>query len=67
MVFIGLVVDSVSEVVNLKPENIEDVPEFSADLDTDYILGLAKTDGKVKILLDIEKMLNIYELSYNFV
>ena len=62
VVFIGLVVDSVSEVVNLKPENIEDVPEFSADLDTDYILGLAKTDGRVKILLDIEKMLNIDEL-----
>ena len=57
-VFVGLVVDEVSEVVNLNQEDIEESPEFSGDLDTDYILGLAKTDGGVKILLDIEGMLS---------
>ena len=61
-VFVGLVVDEVSEVVNLKREDIEDSPEFSVALDTDYILGLAKTDGGVKILLDIERMLNTEEI-----
>ena len=61
-VFVGLVVDEVSEVVNLNRDDIEDSPEFSVDLDTDYILGLAKTDDGVKILLDIEGMLNTDEI-----
>jgi len=61
-VFVGLVVDEVSEVVNLNQGDIEESPEFSGDLDTDYILGLAKTDGGVKILLDIEGMLNTEEI-----
>ena len=60
--FVGLVVDAVTEVVNLKPENIEDCPGFSANLDTDYILGLAKTEGAVKILLDVETMLSIEDI-----
>ncbi len=59
---VGLVVDGVSEVVNLKQEDIEESPEFSANLDTNYILGLAKTEGGVKILLDIENMLNTEEI-----
>jgi len=62
VVFVGLVVDSVSEVANLKPENIEACPEFSGTIDTDYILGMAKTEKDVKILLDIEKMLNVDEI-----
>jgi purine-binding chemotaxis protein CheW len=61
-VFVGLVVDEVSEVVNLNREDIEDSPEFSVDLDTNYILGLAKTEGGVKILLDIEGTLNTEEI-----
>lgn len=62
LVFIGLVVDSVSEVINLKAEDIEESPEFSANLDTKYIMGLAKTDGGVKILLDIEGMLSTEDI-----
>ncbi len=53
----GIIVDRVSEVLNISAENIEPVPEFGASIDTEYILGMGKTDQKVKILLDIEKIL----------
>jgi purine-binding chemotaxis protein CheW len=57
-VMIGIVVDSVSEVLNIKAEDIEDTPTFGTRLDIDYILGMAKMDGKVKILLDIDQVLS---------
>jgi purine-binding chemotaxis protein CheW len=53
----GIVVDSVSEVLNIKSEEIEDTPTFGVRLDTDYILGMAKVKGGVKILLEIDKVL----------
>jgi purine-binding chemotaxis protein CheW len=55
---IGIVVDSVSEVLTIKADEIEDTPTFGADFDSDYILGMAKMDGGVKILLDIDKVLS---------
>lgn len=54
---IGIVVDSVSEVLNVKGEDVEDTPTFGTQLDTDYILGIAKIEGGVKILLDINRVL----------
>lgn len=54
---IGLVVDSVSEVLNIKGGDIEDTPTFGIRLDTDYILGMAKVGKSVKILLDIDRVL----------
>jgi purine-binding chemotaxis protein CheW len=54
---VGIVVDSVSEVVNLKGEQIEPPPSFGATLDTEYILGMAKVDKSVVILLDIDRVL----------
>jgi purine-binding chemotaxis protein CheW len=60
---IGIVVDSVSEVVNIKGEDIEDTPTFGTRLDTDYILGMAKIEGGVKILLDIDRVLSSEEIS----
>ncbi|MBW2109025.1 MAG: purine-binding chemotaxis protein CheW [Deltaproteobacteria bacterium] len=57
MVPIGIVVDSVSEVLNIKGDDIEETPTFGAALDTDFILGMAKMEGGVKILLDIDKVL----------
>ncbi len=62
-VLIGSVVDSVSEVLNIKSEDIEDPPTFGANLNTEAILGMAKVDGTVKILLDIDQVLNIEELT----
>jgi purine-binding chemotaxis protein CheW len=57
-IVIGIVVDSVSEVLNIKNEDIEDTPTFGTTLNTDYILGMAKMEGKVKILLDIDAVLS---------
>ncbi len=59
---IGIVVDSVSEVINIKSTDIEDTPSFGMTLSTEYILGMAKMAGNVRILLDIDRVLNTYEL-----
>jgi len=59
---IGIVVDSVSEVVNIKGEDIEDTPTFGTKLDTEYILGMAKIGKGVKILLDINRVLSTEEI-----
>jgi len=60
---IGIVVDSVSEVLNIKGEDIEDTPTFGSRLNTDYILGMAKVDRNVKILLDIDRVLSEEEIA----
>jgi purine-binding chemotaxis protein CheW len=62
-VLIGIVVDSVSEVLNIKGMDIEDTPTFGIRVKTNYILGMAKMNGTVKILLDIDKVLSEEELS----
>ncbi|MFC1823387.1 chemotaxis protein CheW [Thermodesulfobacteriota bacterium] len=62
-VMMGIVVDSVSEVLNIKGEEIEDTPTFGSELNTNYILGMAKMEGGVKILLDIDCVLNTAEIS----
>jgi len=61
-VVIGIVVDSVSEVLNIKEEDIEDTPTFGTSLNTNYILGMAKMGGGVKILLDIDSVLGEEEI-----
>ena len=53
----GIVVDSVSEVLNIKNGDIEDTPSFGTKLKTEFILGMAKTGSNVKILLDIDLVL----------
>ena len=60
---IGLVVDTVSEVLNINSEDIEKAPTFGAKLNTDYILGMAKVEGGVKILLDIDRVLSQEEVA----
>ena len=60
---IGIVVDSVSEVLNIKGDDIEDTPTFGAKLNTEYILGMAKMEGGVKILLDIDQVLSSEEVA----
>lgn len=54
----GLVVDAVSEVQNIRSEEIENTPSFGTRLDTEYILGMAKLGKGVKILLDIDRVLD---------
>ena len=58
----GIVVDSVSEVLDIDNEHIQDRPNFGSKVNTDYILALGKSKGKVMILLDIEKVVYSKEL-----
>src|SRR4030042_3196101 len=59
----GVVVDSVSEVLNIGGEDIEPPPGFGGRINTTYILGIAKAKGSIKILLDIDRVLTIEELA----
>ena len=56
-VMMGIVVDSVSEVLNLSAAEIDDTPGFGDQVSTDFMLGLAKVKGSVKILLDLDRVL----------
>jgi purine-binding chemotaxis protein CheW len=62
-ILIGIVVDAVSEVLNIRSSEIEETPNFGASLETQYILGMAKMNGGVKILLDIDKVLSTEEVA----
>ena len=57
MVLMGVAVDSVSEVSDINVKDIEETPSFGISTNTDYILAIAKYKGRVKILLDIDKVL----------
>jgi purine-binding chemotaxis protein CheW len=59
----GVVVDSVSEVLNIRQSDIEETPNFGTKIDTDYILGMAKMSGGVKILLDIDRVMSEAEVT----
>ena len=61
-VLIGLIVDGVSEVLNLSGSDIEDPPDFGEGIATPFVLGIAKFKGSVKILLKIEDVLTLREL-----
>jgi len=61
-ILMGIVVDSVSEVLNIRGDDIEDAPTFGTSLDTDYISGIAKMEGGVKILLDIDEVLSAEDI-----
>jgi len=62
-ILIGIVVDSVSGILNIKADDIEDTPTFGTKLNTAYILGMAKVEGRVKILLDIDRVLSGEEVA----
>jgi purine-binding chemotaxis protein CheW len=62
-VHMGIVVDAVSEVLNVRQDDTEDTPTFGVKLNTDFILGMAKLGGGVKILLDIDRVLGPQDLS----
>jgi purine-binding chemotaxis protein CheW len=54
---VGMVVDSVSDVVALTPEQIRPAPEFGAAMDTEYLVGLGALEGRMLILVEIEKLM----------
>ncbi len=53
----GVVVDSVSDVTTLTPEQIKPAPAVTSSLDTDYLLGLGTIDDRMLILVDIDKLM----------
>jgi purine-binding chemotaxis protein CheW len=61
-VMMGVIVDGVSEVLSLAAADIEDTPDFGRGIETPYILGMAKTKGKVRMLLDIEQVLSTQDI-----
>lgn len=54
---VGIVVDGVSDVIALTPDQLKPAPEFSAALDTQYIMGLGTADERMIIVIDIEKLM----------
>jgi len=54
---VGILVDKVSEVIEIQGQNIEDAPSFGSEVDTNFILGMGKTNDTVTILLDIAEVL----------
>ncbi|MDP2256533.1 MAG: chemotaxis protein CheW [Rhodoferax sp.] len=58
----GMVVDSVSDVITLTPEQIKPAPEMGAVLGTDYLIGLGTLDERMLILVDIDKLMTSAEM-----
>ena len=58
----GIIVDSVSEVMNIQEEDVEPPPDLNAGDRTRYILGMAKMEESVKILIDIDRVLGEAEV-----
>jgi purine-binding chemotaxis protein CheW len=54
----GMVVDSVSDVITLTAEQVKPAPEMGSVLDTDYLIGLGTLDERMLILVDIEKLMS---------
>ncbi len=54
----GIIVDRVSEVVDLPSDAVESAPNLGAHVRTDYLLGIGKTNSRVRLLLDIDRALS---------
>jgi purine-binding chemotaxis protein CheW len=59
----GILVDSVSEVLDIDAERIDEPPSFGLEVDTAFILGMGKTSERVTILLDIRRVLTGEEIA----
>jgi purine-binding chemotaxis protein CheW len=59
---LGMVVDSVSDVVTLNPGEIKPAPEMGAALNTDYLIGLGAIEERMLILVDIERLMSSTEM-----
>ena len=59
----GVVVDAVSDVLNIDPDNIKDAPNFGAKINTKYMNGMVMVDDRMVILLNSDKLLDQDELN----
>lgn len=60
---IGVIVDAVSEVLEISPADIEPAPSFGARIRADFIAGMGKVQGQFVILLDVQQALNTREMA----
>ncbi len=60
---VGLIVDSVAEVIELGEDSIENVTNFGGMLSAEYLYGVGKVNGRIVTLLNLEKLINISENS----
>jgi len=60
---VGVVVDSVSDVLSIKPEEIKPTPELGTGINTDFISGMATAQNLMAMLLDIDSLLNLVDLT----
>jgi purine-binding chemotaxis protein CheW len=58
----GMVVDSVSDVITLKPEQIKPAPSMGSVLDTEYLMGLGTLDERMLILIDLDRLMSSDEM-----
>ena len=59
---VGMVVDSVSDVITLSQEQIKPAPEMGSALDTDYLIGLGTLEERMLILVDIDRLMSSEEM-----
>lgn len=59
---VGIVVDAVSDVVDVDQQELKPAPRLGSKVDTDYIKGIAKLNGKMSIILDLQKLINLENL-----
>lgn len=59
---VGIVVDSVSDVIALTSQQVRPAPDFSASFDTRYIRGLATVEGRMLIVTDIEQLMSAQDM-----
>jgi purine-binding chemotaxis protein CheW len=60
---VGIVVDGVSDVTSLRPDQIRPAPEFAATVDTKYIQGLTTLEGRMLIVVDIARLMLSAEMA----
>lgn len=62
-VTMGIIIDEVNEVPQIGAADIQETPSFGSNVNTDFILGMAKLGDSVKILLDIDKVLSSSDIA----
>lgn len=63
VIVMGIIIDEVKEVLDIKADNIEETPSFGSSINTEFILGIGKIGNTVKILLDIDKVMSLTEIT----
>ncbi|MCE8026713.1 MULTISPECIES: chemotaxis protein CheW [Halomonadaceae] len=59
---VGIVVDGVSDVMTLSPDQIKPAPEFGVTLSSDFLSGLGSLDDRMLVIVDIDKLLTSDEM-----